>query len=292
MQLAKDASLLRSALRTSASSTTPNHLPTGVWQTIRYLVNEPIISAQPSSAANTQTAGLSRLWRGVQTMFIGCIPAHALYFSSYELVKSTSPDPEHISPFLSSLAGAAAVTGHDLIMTPLDTMKQRIQLGHYQGSVQKAAQQIVQSEGWTALYRSFPITLASNIPYGMVMVSTHEAAKEALGGGSSPQWQVVLTASSIAGCVASAVTTPLDRIKTSIQTQQLTPINCRVHKRQKCRRNIPTTWQTAAATILQQEGPVGFFRGMTPRVLSHTPAVAISWTTYETLKQHLMDKYA
>jgi len=30
--------------------------------------------------------GLFRLWRGVPTMFVGCVPAHAAYFSIFEEV--------------------------------------------------------------------------------------------------------------------------------------------------------------------------------------------------------------
>ena len=41
---------------------------------------------------NGKAAGFRRLWRGVQTMFVGCIPAHALYFSSYEAIKSACTD--------------------------------------------------------------------------------------------------------------------------------------------------------------------------------------------------------
>ena len=33
------------------------------------------------------SCGVPRLWRGVQTMFAGCIPAHAAYFSIYETWK-------------------------------------------------------------------------------------------------------------------------------------------------------------------------------------------------------------
>ena len=36
--------------------------------------------------------GVRRLFRGVQTMFLGCVPAHALYFSSYEVIKSACTD--------------------------------------------------------------------------------------------------------------------------------------------------------------------------------------------------------
>ena len=118
-----NAALLRSALK---QNTNIQHLPMGMWQTIRYLVNEPTLTA-PS-----MTQGWSRLWRGVQTILIGCIPAHALYFSSYEAVKAATathrPDPltgqmvTHVSPFGSSLAGAAAVFSHDFVMTPVCTV--------------------------------------------------------------------------------------------------------------------------------------------------------------------------
>ena len=40
-------------------------------------------------------------------------------------------------------------------------------------------------------------------------------------------------------------------------------------------------------TILAEEGLKGFLRGIVPRVLSHAPSVAISWTAYEAMKSIL-----
>jgi solute carrier family 25 (mitochondrial iron transporter), member 28/37 len=318
-----------SATAAATSSTTPHRLPLGMFQTIRYLVNEPVVAATSvfadtaagkiRSAVNSvgttnsmtripaEVAGWSRLFRGIQAVLIGCVPAHALYFSSYEIVKAAFlKEDGRASALGSSLAGAAAVTSHDLIMTPLDTLKQRLQIGHY-SNARHAAQSICQNEGIIALYRSFPITLLSNIPYGMVMVTTHEACKQVLRDyyqfEHRPQWQIVLAASSIAGCVASAVTTPLDRIKTALQTQQLAPIcgrriqDCPLKKSLNNVTGNATTmgiipkhlnWRQAAMTIWVEEGFAGFWRGITPRILSHTPAVAISWTTYETAKHYIL----
>ena len=308
----------------SASASNQQRLPLGMIQTIRYLVNEPVLDAAvhgtttiPSQPQNTLTsissvaavstkqavAGWSRLFRGIQAVLVGCVPAHALYFSSYEVVKAAFlKEDGRASTIGSSLAGAAAVTSHDLIMTPLDTVKQRLQIGHYVDA-RHAARSIYQNEGFVALYRSFPITLLSNIPYGMVMVSTHEACKQTLRDRledrPKQQWQIVLIASSVAGLVASAVTTPLDRIKTALQTQQLAPIcgrrkhNCPLKSKQNM--GMPSSvapkhvnWQQAAKTIWIEEGFLGFWRGILPRILSHTPAVAISWTTYETAKHYLL----
>jgi solute carrier family 25 (mitochondrial iron transporter), member 28/37 len=301
MQTVATSSLLRSALKSNAP---PSSLPVGMWQTIRYLVNEPMAAAAGLAVGGTTipvplAPGWSRLWVGVQAILIGCIPAHALYFSSYELVKAASSTTTrdghtHVSATGLSLAGAAAVVSHDIIMTPLDTMKQRMQLGHYNGSTQIALRSILQTEGLGALYRSFFFTVASNIPYGMVMVSVHERAKEAWMHPDVPVWQTVLAASSLGGFCASAVTAPLDRIKTALQTQQLTPA-CRlgIAAAANCQLLLPPhqSWSAAAGHILRTEGVAGFFRGVVPRVLSHTPAVAISWTTYETAKHYLLQRY-
>jgi solute carrier family 25 iron transporter 28/37 len=229
----------------------------------------------------------------VQTILIGCIPAHALYFSSYELVKAATLD-EHgnVTTYGSALAGAAAVTGHDIILGPLDTVKQRLQLGHYRG-LSHALSTMIANEGAVSLYRSFPVTLATNIPYGVVMVGTNEFLKKQWASNGELTLGVTMASSSVAGLLAAAVTTPLDRIKTYLQTQQLTPAcsvgssapdHCPIKASGK---PIITGWKEAAVRIYETEGGVGFFRGMTPRILSHTPAVAISWTTYETAKQYL-----
>mmetsp|Transcript_30593 Transcript_30593/g.71718 ORF Transcript_30593/g.71718 Transcript_30593/m.71718 type:complete len:243 (-) Transcript_30593:153-881(-) len=241
---------------------------------------------------------MTRLWRGVETILLGCIPAHALYFGVYESFKSAAPRNKNgeVAMWASSLTGAAATMAHDLVMTPLDTVKQRMQLGHYT-STYKALSEIMQKETVAALYRSFPITLATNIPYGMVFMPINEHAKVYYSQQQKhkqPAYVTVLLASSTAGFVASAVTTPLDRIKTALQTQTLAPA-CLVNPEQICKSKAPQVlhknWQQAARYIYQTEGFMGFWRGLAPRVLSHTPALAISWTTYEAAKQALLKHY-
>ena len=104
---------------------------------------------------------------------MGCIPAHALYFSSYEAVKalflSNPSETQNLGPLGSAVAGATAAFCHDLVMTPADTVKQRLQLGHYNGTL-NAVQSILKTEGPAGLYRSFPITLLANLPYGALAV--------------------------------------------------------------------------------------------------------------------------
>jgi len=226
----------------------------------------------PNTAHNN--AGFKRLWRGVQTMFVGCVPAHALYFSSYEAIKgfytnnhqSSGNGNNHVghdtlSPGQAMLAGGTATLLHDFVMTPMDTMKQRMQLGHYD-SLRHAFVSIVwgdhrsamggqtvevgsgsgsgtgvmraaAGEGWRGLYRSFPITVATNVPYGMIMMTTNEwlraSLEDGLYGLHSPDYHeespfhfaTILLSGMGAGAIASAITAPLDRVKTRLQTQRL-----------------------------------------------------------------------
>ncbi|KAL3941381.1 MAG: hypothetical protein SGBAC_004266, partial [Bacillariaceae sp.] len=289
-----------SVLQKAASSGASNNV--GVWQTIRQLMNQPIALEGGGSAVvavKPSAAGISRLWRGVHSIIVGCIPAHALYFSTYELIKHATLDKDgHVTTYGSAMAGAVSAFSHDVVMGPLDTVKQRLQLGHYRG-LTHALSTMISNEGFVSLYRSFPVTLASNVPYGMIMVGTNEFLKDRwTETGEKLSLEVTLGASSIAGLAAAGVTTPLDRIKTYLQTQQLTPA-CSVSSTPP--KNCPLTsstskitqkpivagWKEAAIRIFETEGTAGFFRGVTPRILSHTPAVAISWTTYESAKEYL-----
>lgn len=288
------SSAARSSLGGSSSSlkmkqqAAPNN--GGLWTTMRHIVSQPALTTTTTTASAEESAmGVSRLWRGVQTVMIGCIPAHALYFSSYEAVKMSTTRPDGSLPYWAGLlAGAAAVIGHDCIMTPLDTIKQRLQLGHYTG-MRQATLEMMKHEGTFSLFRSLPVTLLTNIPYGSIMVSTNEVCKVALSPHhEQPSLAVYLVSSAMGGMVASFCTTPLDRIKTVLQIQQLQPAYCErygscpkvsVAERMEVGQAISRIWK--------QEGVRGLFKGSLPRMLSHTPAVAISWTTYETAKQWL-----
>jgi len=225
------------------------------------------ITAHPNTI-NNNNAGFKRLWRGVQTMFVGCIPAHALYFSSYEAIKSFCTTDQYrqghpqqhtnhvghdtLSPTQAMLAGGVATLLHDFIMTPMDTMKQRMQLGHYDNlrhafvsivwgdhhsnnkvKSSTEAMKTAGGEGWKGLYRSFPITVMTNVPYGMIMMTTNEwlrgVLEDALYGIHNPHeheenpfhFATILLSGMGAGTIASAATAPLDRVKTRLQTQRM-----------------------------------------------------------------------
>ena len=78
--------------------------------------------------------GIGVLWRGVGVVPFGCIPAHALMFSTYELILETGGSrkedaaPKQVA-MIGALAGGVSTLFHDAIMVPTETVKQRLQLG-------------------------------------------------------------------------------------------------------------------------------------------------------------------
>lgn len=276
--------------------------------------------------------GVFRLWRGVTATFAGCLPAHAAYFTVYETNKKLlGVDKEGHHPLMAAVVGATAAISHDVFMTPFDTIKQRMQLGYYK-NIKHCMKVMMRTEGLGAFYLAFPATLLMNIPYGGVMMAVNESAKTVLNPSGQYSFSSSMIAGSIAGSIAAALTTPLDVIKTRLQTQNFEPcptsavgtgasplvassVNITSSAEQfSAGRVLSAKISTNAASssvvsissagaqrrkrlfnglldvvkhTFKTEGWVGFTRGIGPRMVSHAPAVAISWTAYESMKSLL-----
>ncbi|CAI5734011.1 unnamed protein product [Hyaloperonospora brassicae] len=183
---------------------------------------------QPLVLTATQTArqlvaeeGPLRLFRGVSTMLGASLPAHAVYFSVFEAAKKAlNADTNTLTPMASGLAGVVATVCHDSIMTPMDVVKQRLQLGYYRG-VADCFQTVMKHEGLRALYISFPTTLLMNLPYSMIMVSANETFKKILNPSGEMNVSAYIASGAAAGALAGGLTNPLDVAKTRLQTQSM-----------------------------------------------------------------------
>lgn len=58
------------------NNTSAQSQPNGMWHTMKQLTNENVIK---TTSTEVSAAGFGRLWRGVQTMMIGCVRALLLY---------------------------------------------------------------------------------------------------------------------------------------------------------------------------------------------------------------------
>ncbi|KAF8975393.1 Fe(2+) transporter [Entomortierella lignicola] len=220
------------------------------------------------------TEGARTLWRGVNSVIMGAGPAHALYFATYEYAKDTfggNASGHHLVAAAS--AGACATIAHDALMNPFDVIKQRMQVhGSVYRSVIDCASKVYRAEGLRAFYISYPTTLTMTIPFQSIQFATYEYLRKVLNPAGNYDPMTHIMAGGVAGAVAAAATTPLDVAKTLLQTRgeskDLRIRNCS---------GLFEAWRL----IYQRQGLSGFAKGLQPRILSHMPSTAISWSVYE-----------
>jgi hypothetical protein len=110
--------------------------------------------------------GFFRLYRGMSAIASAAIPSHAVYFATYEYCKEkfggNLPGYHMIEH---GLAGAVATMAHDAIVTPLDVVKQRLQMYNsaYRG-IFHCIRETATREGFRAFYASYPATVLMNVP--------------------------------------------------------------------------------------------------------------------------------
>lgn len=232
--------------------------------------------------------GLAGFMRGATVIGFGCVPAHIGLFGTYEFARTKLINEKSLEhqPLQMAACGAAAAVVHDSILTPHDVIKQRLQLGRHSGALD-CAREAYRAGGLRAFYRSLPATLAMNIPYTGALVAANESLKLAL---HLRRYDVDATLSDasgyflcagISGAFAAALTSPLDVVRTRLQTQEACPHLSNGMKADGILGML--------RHILRQEGVAGLFRGLGPRVLLAAPSAAVSWGTYETIRMCLRD---
>lgn len=242
----------------------------------------PIKSVSLSHALRSilKTEGPSGLYRGIGAMGLGAGPAHAVYFSIYEIFKKSLSGGNPNNSAAHAISGVFATVASDAVFTPMDMVKQRLQLSSspYKG-VLDCVTRVLREEGFKAFYASYRTTVLMNAPFTAVHFATYEAAKRGLmevSPDSADDNRVVVhaTAGAAAGALAALLTTPLDVVKTQLQCQGICG----------CDRYSSGSIRDVLRTIVKKDGYSGLMRGWIPRMLFHAPAAAICWSTYEAWK--------
>ena len=107
-----------------------------------------------------------------------------------------------------------------------------------------------------------------NIPLTALQIMAYENLSVLFNPSGTYNPNAHMIAGGLAGGFAAAVTTPLDVIKTLLQTRGTA---------QDPELRVAKGLFGAASIIKRQQGWTGFFRGLQPRILTAVPSTAICW---------------
>ena len=151
----------------------------------------------------------------------------------------------------------------------LEVIKQRMQVhGSTYPSIAQCARQLYRTEGFSTFYVSYPTTLCMTIPFTATQFMAYESLSRVLNPRKEYDPISHCIAGGLAGAFAAGITTPLDVVKTLLQTRGLS--------QQSEVRNVRGLFN-AAGIIKRQYGWAGFFRGLRPRIITTMPSTAICW---------------
>ncbi|KAL6755146.1 mitochondrial carrier family [Haematococcus lacustris] len=262
-------------------------------------------STRHAVAQILKAEGLAGFYKGFGAVLVGNVPANMAYFGGYELARSKVPGSWGLVGDM--CVGAVAQLSGGLLYTPLDVVKERMQVhslvqgpGAPRTSSWKVLTSLVQREGPLGLVRGYWVTNAVWIPWSMVHISLYEQAKRtAVAAGwagtvvgiqdvdelsahagkavahaseTLPAW-LLATCSCAAAVVATLITHPFDVVKTRLQVLGGTGTRA-------------SAWSVAQSALLR-EGPRAFGAGAVARVVTIAPGSAVSWAIFEPVKSAL-----
>lgn len=154
-------------------------------------------------------------------------------------------------------------------------IKQRMQIqdsSRMYRSMVDCAKFVYRNEGLGAFYISYPTTLSMTVPFTALQFLAYESMSTIINPAKNYDPLTHCLAGGIAGGFAAGLTTPMDVIKTMLQTRG-TSTDPQVRK-------VNSFW-AGSQLLFQREGFRGFFKGMRPRVVTTMPSTAICWSAYE-----------
>ncbi|KAL9263122.1 Solute carrier family 25 member 44-like protein [Drosera capensis] len=188
--------------------------------------------------------GVLGLYRGFGTVIIGAIPTRIIFLTALETTKVAAY--KMVQPFgLSEATQAALANGiagmigsisAQAVFVPIDVVSQKLMVQGYSGHASyngglDVARKIVKSDGIRGLYRGFGLSIMTYSPSSAVWWASYGSSQQLfwtlLNRGSENETvapsqleiaSVQAAGGVVAGATASFITTPLDTIKTRLQS--------------------------------------------------------------------------
>ena len=256
-------------------------------------------TAQRISFKSTlQKEGVQKgLYAGYSAAMLGSFPSTAVFFGTYEYIKTVLIDQKQYNETLVYLlAGFSGDLVSSVIYVPSEVLKTRLQLqgklnvGLYgYKSLRDAIYKIYKTEGIAAFFYGYKATLSRDLPFSALQFAFYEKFRQyalqvqksnngytdqdahkhthSAFVGEDEELSLVseLLTGASAGGLAGIITTPLDVMKTRIQTD-----NSRPGDKNNFSPNSQTQGQShqilkGIRTVYQKEGLLGLFSGVGPR---------------------------
>ena len=199
------------------------------------------------------SGGFHGVYKGVGVAFIGSMPGAAMFFLTYENLRSRLVRDYGLpQPAADVVAAPVGEVVACVIRVPVEAVKQRLQVAMHP-TMGDAVRAIYRTGGAGGFYAGYRVTLMREIPFGCIQFPLYEALKRMLstayGGAVVPSYGAACCGW-FAGATAAALTTPFDVAKTRIMLGQGKGLGV-----------FPLL-----LTISKEEGAAGLFRGIAPRV--------------------------
>ncbi|KAI8075156.1 mitochondrial carrier domain-containing protein [Gongronella butleri] len=249
-----------------------------------------LVSPQTSTMYSTvrdiiRSNGVSGLWRGTVPTILRNVPGSGMYFFALAQTRETlARTRHHWQPYLAPrstkeqqqwenlVSGMFARGAVGYIMMPVTVVKVRYESNFYNyTSVSQAFGSIVKQDGIRGLFAGYGATFIRDAPFAGIYLFFYENCKQA-----SKLWAehhqyhvanalINLGSGVTAGVTATIITHPFDMLKTRMQLK-------------------PTIYKNvlqSARKVLAEEGLMGFFDGISVRLIRKPLNSAIAWTIYE-----------
>jgi solute carrier family 25 protein 44 len=168
------------------------------------------------------------------------------------------------------------------IVYPFSLAKTKMQVG--QTSTQRVGTtmvNVVKTEGLSALYRGFPVSIVGAIPAQLVYISAYELAKstfkEHVTGMEENRLNI---ASNLVGGACASLASQFVVVPVDVLTQRL-----------MIQKGLAQNGWSLAKSIVQAEGFRGLYRGYFPSLTTYLPSSSIWWATNASVRHFLASNF-
>lgn len=189
----------------------------------------PLTALAAEALALMRADGLRGLYRGYAVALLGCGPANALYFSTYHASRrrlhGADAHEGSASAARDALAGLSAEVVANCVYTPVDVVKQRMQVARGELHFTQALCETCAYGGVSSLWRGYGAGVALWGPFSAAYFAMYESLKGVVGrrvaaegrGQRRSEHTIAMISGFVAGGAAAVLTQPLDCAKTRIQ---------------------------------------------------------------------------